>query len=153
MILETVRLMKPRCAPPRLVGALILAALSLPACYNEVLERQAEQIRQQEIEIARQRKELEALQNQAQRRRDCSRAFRDYFDKAQLATNREQAISLYRQGLEICPDDDVAHYELGRALADAGRFDEAEKSFEAALKINPDFTEARKQLDAIRKSR
>jgi tetratricopeptide (TPR) repeat protein len=136
-----------------LVGALILAALSLPACYNEVLERQAEQIRQQEIEIARQRKELEELQNQAQRRRDCSRAFRDYFDKAQLATNREQAISLYRQGLEICPDDDVAHYELGRALADAGRFDEAEKSFEAALKINPDFTEARKQLDAIRKSR
>ncbi|HXF74858.1 MAG TPA: tetratricopeptide repeat protein [Methylomirabilota bacterium] len=125
----------------------------MPACYNEVLERQAEQIRQQEIEIARQRKELEALQNQAQRRRDCSRAFRDYFDKAQLATNREQAISLYRQGLEICPDDDVAHYELGRALADAGRFDEAEKSFEAALKINPDFTEARKQLDAIRKSR
>jgi tetratricopeptide (TPR) repeat protein len=131
----------------------MLAALSLPACYNEVLERQAEQIRQQEIEIARQRKELEALQNQAQRRRDCSRAFRDYFDQAQLATNREQAISLYRQGLEICPDDDVAHYELGRALADAGRFDEAEKSFEAALKINPDFTDARKQLDAIRKSR
>lgn len=145
--------MKPRCSRPRLVGVLMLAALSLPACYNEVLERQAEQIRQQEIEIARQRKELEALQNQAQRRRDCSRAFRDYFDQAQLATNREQAISLYRQGLEICPDDDVAHYELGRALADAGRFDEAEKSFEAALKINPDFTDARKQLDAIRKSR
>jgi len=132
---------------------LVLAALNWTGCYNEVLERQAEQIRQQEIEIARQRQELEALQSQAQRRRDCSRAFRDYFDQAQLATHREQAISLYRQGLALCPDDDVAQYELGRALADAGRFDEAEKSFEAALKINPDFTEAKKQLDAIRKGR
>lgn len=135
------------------IAPLVLAAASLSACYNEVLERQAEQIRQQQIEIARQRKELEELQNQAQRRRDCSRAFRDYFDRAQLATDREQAIALYRRGLEICPDDDVAHYELGRALADARRFDEAEKSFEAALRINPDFTEARKQLETIRKSR
>ena len=140
-----------------LLASLILAATSSLACLNEALERQAEQIRQQEIEIAKQRQELEALaagqQIQNQKQRDCNRAFREYFDKAQLATNREQAISLYRQGLEICSDDDVAHYELGRALADAGRFGEAEKSFEAALKINPDFTEARRQLDAIRKTR
>lgn len=145
--------MGPRFSRLALLAGLILAATSLAACYNEALERQSEQIRQQEIEIARQRKELEGLQNQAQKRRDCERAFREFFDKAQMATNREQAISLYRQGLDICPDDDVAHYELGRALADAGRFDEAEKSFDAALKINPDFTEARKQLDAIRKTR
>ena len=59
-------------------------------------------------------------------------------------------MSLYREGLAICPDDDVAHYELGRALADAGRCAEAEKEFEAALKINPDFADARRQLDAIR---
>src|SRR5574342_299940 len=109
--------MKPRSSRFSLTAALMLAAVSLPACYNEALERQAAQIREQEIEIARQRKELEDLQNQAQKRRDCSRAFREYFDRAQLATNREQAISLYRQGLDSCPDDDVAHYELGRALA------------------------------------
>jgi tetratricopeptide (TPR) repeat protein len=134
----------------------LLAAVVFTACNSEVLERQAEQIRQQEAEIARQRKELEALaagqKVQDQQRRDCIRAFRDYFDKAPLSTNREEAISLYRQGLTICPDDDVAHYELGRALADAGRPAEAEKSFEAALKIDPDFSDARKQLDAIRKS-
>ena len=148
--------MKPGLSQFPLLASLILAATSSLACYNEALERQAEQIRQQEIEIAKQRQELEALAGQTiqqQKQRDCNRAFREYFDKAQLATNREQAISLYRQGLEICPDDDVAHYELGRALADAGRFGEAEKSFEAALKINPDFTEARRQLDAIRKTR
>lgn len=139
------------------VFALFAVAAIFAACNSEVLERQAEQIRQQEAEIARQRKELEALaagqQVQDQKQKDCIRAFRDYFDKAQSSTNREEAISLYRQGLTICPDDDVAHYELGRALADAGRLDEAEQSFQAALKINPDFADAKKQLDAIRKNR
>jgi len=33
----------------------------LPACMSEILERQAEQIRQQNEELGRQRKELEAL--------------------------------------------------------------------------------------------
>ncbi|HEX5020207.1 MAG TPA: tetratricopeptide repeat protein, partial [Candidatus Binatia bacterium] len=121
------------------------------------LERQAEQIRQQEIEISRQRKELEALaagqQIQDEKQKDCVRAFRDYFDKAQLTTDREEAISFYREGLAICPDDDVAHYELGRALVDAGRPAEAAKAFEAALKINPAFADAKRELDAIGKSR
>jgi tetratricopeptide (TPR) repeat protein len=141
----------------RLLASVILMATSSLACYNEALERQAEQIRQQEMEIARQRKELEALaagqQVQDQRQRDCVRAFREYFDKAQLSTNRDEAISLYRDGLAICPDDDVAHYELGRALAGSGRQAEAENAFEAALKINPDFSDARRQLEAIRKNR
>jgi tetratricopeptide (TPR) repeat protein len=78
------------------------------------------------------------------------RAFRDYFDKAQISNNRDETISLYRQGLAICPDDDVAHYELGRALADAGRPEDAAKSFEAALRINPDFADARRRLEALK---
>jgi tetratricopeptide (TPR) repeat protein len=129
----------------------------LAGCMSEALERQAEQIRQQSEEIARQRKELEALaggkQVQDQKQQDCNRAFREYFDKAQLSTNRDEVISLYRQGLGLCPDDDVAHYELGRALVDAGRRPEAEKEFDAALKINPGFAEARRQLDALRNNR
>ena len=141
----------------RLFVSVILVAASSLACYNEALERQAEQIRQQQAEIVRQRKEIEALaagqQIQDQKQKDCIRAFREYFDKAQLSTNRDEAVSLYRKGLAICPDDDVAQYELGRALAGAGRQAEAEKAFEAALKINPDFTDARRQLEAIRKSR
>jgi len=136
-----------------LIGSMTL----LSACMSETLERQAEQISQQNEEIARQRKELEALaagkQIQDQQQQDCNRAFHDYFDKAQLSANREQAISLYTQGLAICPNDDVARYELGRALADTGRRAEAEKEFEAALKINPEFAEARRQLDALRQSR
>jgi len=127
------------------------------ACNSKILEEQAEIIRQQKIKIAEQEKIKQALEAEnrleKQKQRDCNRAFREYFDKAQSTTNREQAISLYRKGLEICPDDDVAHFELGRALAADGRRTEAEKSFEAALKINPDFTEARRQLEAVQKNR
>jgi tetratricopeptide (TPR) repeat protein len=138
-------------------GFLLSIVLVAAACNSEVLERQAGQIREQEQEIARQRKELEALaagqQIQDQKQQDCNRAFRDYFDKAQQSTNREQTIALYRDGLTICPDDDVAHYELGRALADAGRPADAEREYETALKINPDFADARRQLEALRANR
>src|SRR6188472_1371476 len=138
-------------------GFLLSIFLVAAACNSEVLERQAGQIREQEQEIARQRKELEALaagqQIQDQKQQDCNRAFRDYFDKAQQSTNREQTIALYRDGLTICPDDDVAHYELGRALADAGRPADAEREYETALKINPDFADARRQLEAVRSNR
>ena len=136
---------------------LSIVLVAAAACNSEVLERQAGQIREQEQEIARQRKELEALaagqQIQDQKQQDCNRAFRDYFDKAQQSTNREQTIALYRDGLTICPDDDVAHYELGRALADAGRPADAEREYETALKINPDFGDARRQLEALRANR
>jgi tetratricopeptide (TPR) repeat protein len=136
---------------------LVVFATLLAACSSAELERQAGEIREQEAEIARQRKELEALragqQRQDQKQKDCARAFRDYFDKAPQSTDRDRVISLYREGLAFCPDDDVAHYELGRALADAGHPAEAEKEYEAALKINPDFGDARRQLEAVRLNR
>jgi tetratricopeptide (TPR) repeat protein len=138
----------------------LICGILLSGCITAYLEEGNQQIqarlKEQSAEIEQNRKDLEDLRGQTLadlKRQQCNRAFREYFDRAQLATDREQAITLYRQGLGVCPDDDVAHYELGRALADAGRFGEAEKSFEEALKINPDFTEARKQLDAIRKNR
>jgi len=140
----------------RMLSGMVFFGL-LSACMSEVLDRQAEQIRQQNEEIARQRKELEALaagkQLQDRQQQDCNRAFRDYFDKAQLSANRDEVLSLYSKGLALCPDDDVAHYEFGRALADAGRRAEAEKELEAALKINPGFAEARRQLEALRNNR
>lgn len=136
---------------------LFLIVFLLSGCLGDVLEKQAEQIKQQEAEIARQRKELEALaagqKIQDEKQRDCARAFREYFDKAQGAANRNEAISLYREGLAICPEDDVAHYELGLALADAGRNEEAARAFEAALKINPEFVDARRRLEALPKNR
>jgi Tfp pilus assembly protein PilF len=38
-------------------------------------------------------------------------------------------------------------------LADAGRSAQAEKEFETALRINPDFADARRQLENVRKNR
>jgi tetratricopeptide (TPR) repeat protein len=138
------------------VSVLIVTVL-LASCSSEVLEKQAEQLRRQEIELARQRKEIDDLlaeqKLQEQKVRDCNLAFREYFEKAQISSDREQTIRLYRDGLAICPDDDVAHYELGKAFADQGSFAEAEREFEAALKINPNFADAKKQLDAVRKNR
>jgi tetratricopeptide (TPR) repeat protein len=133
-----------------------MACLSA-GCGSEVLEKQAEQLRRQEIELARQRKEIDELlagqKIQDQRARDCNLAFREYFEKAQMASDPERAIAFYRKGLALCPDDDVAHYELGKAFAEQGRYAEAEKEFEAALKVNPNFGDARKQLDALQKNR
>ena len=90
---------------------------------------------------------------QDQKQQDCNRAFRDYFEKAQSASAGDQAVALYREGLSLCPEDEVAHYDLGRALADRGRYLEAEKEFETALNLRPDFTDARRQLESIRKNR
>jgi len=136
---------------------LLLSIALLSSCLTgyleEDLKKQQEQIKEQNAEMARQRAELEALRQSKQTSDQCSRAFRDYFDKVQLSTDRDEQISLYRQGLQLCPDDDVAHYELGRVLVDAGRRGEAEQEFEAALKINPGFDEARRQLDALRSTR
>jgi tetratricopeptide (TPR) repeat protein len=147
--------MPPASLHPPIIAVVFIAALSLPGCKSEILEKQAEQIKQQEIEIARQRQEINDLmagrQAQDQKQRDCKRAFSDYFEKAQSSNDRERAIALYHDGLALCPDDEVAHYELGKAFADRGRYAEAEREFEAALKTNPDFVDAKNQLEAVRK--
>lgn len=129
----------------------------LAGCSSEALEKQAEQLRRQEIQLARQRKEIDELLKgqklQEKKTRDCNRAFREYFEKAQASSDPEQTISLYREGLVLCPDDDVAHYELGKVMVEQGLYVEAEKEFEAALKINPDFVDAKRQLDTVRQAR
>lgn len=138
-------------------GVFLAVTLTLPGCNSELLEKQAEQIKQQQAEIVAQRKEIEALKAgqkiQDQKQQNCNRAFRDYFEKAQVLTDRDKAIALYREGLALCPDDDVAHFELGKILVANGRTTEARVEFEAALKIDPDFDEAKSQLDALGENR
>jgi protein tyrosine/serine phosphatase len=79
----------------------VCGIMTLFACNSKILEDQAEIIHQQKIQIAEQEKIKETLEAknrlEKQKQRDCNRAFREYFDKAQLATNREQTISLYRE--------------------------------------------------------
>ncbi len=122
------------------------------ACASEQIRQQEEHIRMQEEEIARQRREIEELtaakQREERKRRDCNRAFQR-FEQAQRAGEPGKAAALYREGLALCPDDDVAHYELGKILQTMGRSQEARREFEAALKINPNFHDAQRQLKNI----
>ena len=136
---------------------LLPASMLVFSCRTAELEKQAQMIKEQEVEIARQRVEIEALKagQQAETKKlvDCNRAFRDYFERAQTTADADRAIALYREGVALCPDDDVAHYELGKLFAAQGLNREAEMEFERALKINPAFTDAKARLDALRKNR
>ena len=133
-----------------------LIALFLSSCEPEIIRKQAEQIRLQQEEIMRQQGEIseltQARQREEKKREDCNRAFRD-FEKAQAAREPNDAVALYRQGLKLCPDDDVAHYELGKVLQSVGKTQESKEEFEAALKINPNFSDARRYLEMINKSK
>jgi tetratricopeptide (TPR) repeat protein len=93
-----------------------------------------------------------AIQTEDQKRLNCKRAYAEYFGAAQATRDSEKVIALYRAGLKLCPEDDIAHYELGKAFANRKRYVEAEQEFAAALKINPDFADAKKQLEAVRKN-
>jgi tetratricopeptide (TPR) repeat protein len=138
------------------LAAFGLAAILSFSCLNAELEKQATILKEQEAEIARQRQEIEALkagqQAQAKKQSACNHAFRDYFEPAQTTADGERAVSLYKNGLELCPEDEVAHYELGRLLAAQGDYAAATTEFETALKLNPEFTDARVRLEALRRN-
>ncbi len=130
----------------------LLVLIFLAGCETKLMREQAEQIRQQEEELARQRQEIEALklaqQQETEKREACNRAFRD-FEQAQATKDSAAVVALYRKGLALCSDDDVAHYELGKVLARLGQAREAQSEFEAALKINPNFTAAKTALEGL----
>jgi tetratricopeptide (TPR) repeat protein len=133
--------------------AFCLIALFLSSCESEIIRKQEEQLRLQQEEIMRQRQEIEQLtlakQREEKKKQDCNLAFRD-FEKAQATKEASEAVALYRQGLKLCPDDDVAHYEFGKILQGMGKTREAEQEFEEALKINPNFSDARRQLEKLK---
>lgn len=149
---------RPRRIEPRPwdAAARVYVALALflvAGCETELMRQQAEQIRRQEQELSAIRKEIEALQlaqrQETQKREACNRAFR-HFEQAQAAQDPRTAADLYRQGIALCPEDDVARYELGKVLASLGELEAARSEFEAALKINPNFTAAKTALEGLR---
>jgi len=58
----------------------------------------------------------------------------------------DEAISHYRQALQIEPDYAFAHCGLGIVLQSQGKFDEAIKHYRRALQIAPQYTEANSHL-------
>ena len=51
------------------------------------------------------------------------------------------------------PDDAGVHYNLATFLVSTGRLDEAIAQFSQALRIKPDFAEARRRLEMARAQR
>ena len=123
------------------------------SCESELIRQQEEHLRRLQEEIALQRQEIEELTlakaREEKKRQECNRAFAD-FEKAQSIKDPGEAASLYRRGLKLCPDDDVAHYELGKILQSMGQAQDAWMEFEAALKINLNFHDARRQLETLK---
>ncbi len=140
--------------PIFLFSALVLLpfVLLLTSCESELIQKQEQRIQKMQLEITRQREEIEELKlarvKVDQKRQDCNRAIRE-FEKAQKLKDSDQAIALYREGLRLCPDDDVAHYELGKILLAKGQTKDAREEFETALGINPDFQSARRELNSL----
>ncbi len=140
----------------RISAACVVSALGVfSGCETQAIRENREIIRRQEQELdalwaedQRRRQEAERARREQETYEACRRAFRS-FERAQSAENPREAESFYREGLALCPRDDVAHYELGRILAEAGRWNEAREEFDAALKINPDFSAARQELERL----
>jgi len=130
--------------------------LLLPSCAlfdNSRLEQQRVEIERLRQDSAQLRREADAIRDQREKeerdRAACNRAF-SAFAAARKAADDAPAITHYREGLDQCPSDDVAHNELGELYARMGRTADARAEFEAALKLNPNFARAQKNLDALR---
>jgi tetratricopeptide (TPR) repeat protein len=134
--------------------SLLIMSFLLSACETETMRKNEEILRRQQEELSVLRQEVqnwEAKERKEQfTKEDCNRAFLS-FEKAPAAKDPRIAVAFYREGLKLCPDDDVAHYELGKILAGMGRSDEARAEFAAALKINPNFQGAKQELEKIQK--
>ena len=62
----------------------------------------------------------------------------------------DEAIAEYRAAIAAKRDYYQAHYGLDWALGLAGRFEESAEAYAECLRINPNHTEARERLEALR---
>jgi tetratricopeptide (TPR) repeat protein len=65
----------------------------------------------------------------------------------------DQAVDYYTRALEISQNDENLHYNVGRAYFERGDIAKAIKNLRKALKIYPDFAEAKQFLQYIEKQK
>ena len=61
----------------------------------------------------------------------------------------EKAVETYKKWLKANPNDDSAHFNLGRTYAKLNKDEEAEEAFREAVKLKPDDTEYQTELGAV----
>jgi tetratricopeptide (TPR) repeat protein len=61
----------------------------------------------------------------------------------------ELALSLYRRALNFHPEDENLYYNIARCHWDMSQFEPAARFLAQAMKINPEFPEAKTLLDAV----
>jgi tetratricopeptide (TPR) repeat protein len=122
---------------------------------NSVIEKQRAEIESLRQEAEQLRLETEVLRQQGtqqvQKNTACNRAFND-FDAARKAADDTDAAAYYKAGLGICPDDDVAHYELGEIYVRLDQTDAAIAEFKEVVRINPKFSRAQRQLERLQET-
>jgi len=64
-----------------------------------------------------------------------------------------EAIEHYEQVAHLTPESPMAQYNLGVALEQVGRAQEASQHYELALRIKPDFVQARNALARLENRR
>lgn len=64
-----------------------------------------------------------------------------------------QAIALWKQALEIVPEDVLINYNLGSIYANIGRHEEAINYWRKVLAIDPNYEDAKRNLERITMSR
>ncbi|MGH7961832.1 MAG: tetratricopeptide repeat protein, partial [Candidatus Binatia bacterium] len=78
----------------------------------------------------------------------CRRAT-PYFYRAADTTKLREKVTLYRQGLRICPASARAHFELADAYTRLGEPRQAAAELRAVLQYDPDYPGARRRLHEL----
>jgi tetratricopeptide (TPR) repeat protein len=61
------------------------------------------------------------------------------------------AAEAFRRAIEVDPTSAQAHYNLGTVLIDLGENDRAIAELQEALRLKPDFLDARRELEELRR--
>jgi tetratricopeptide (TPR) repeat protein len=66
-----------------------------------------------------------------------------------VVTFAQTRLCAYQRAVSVNPDFVDAHYNLGNALKELGKLDEAVSCYEKAISIKPDFVEAQHFLNSL----
>jgi tetratricopeptide (TPR) repeat protein len=68
--------------------------------------------------------------------------------KLEADGERQKAIEQYEASVQISPRP-IVYYRLGLLYADDQKYDKAADNYKKALVLNPNYTEAKKELDSL----